>query len=213
MTLAVVAISGAEPDEAVLRRAIALLEKGSLLIYPTDTLYALGGRALDAEAAAEVRLAKGREDGKPLPLVAADVAQARLLCASWPEAADVLSTRFWPGPLTLVLPALASLPMEVTAGTARVAVRVPDLELTRALCRGAGPLVSTSANRAGGTPPVTCADAVEAIGAAVALALDAGRGRALSSTIVDLSGEAPRLLREGAIAWEDVEGVLRPPGR
>lgn len=213
MTLAVVRVSGEDPDPLVLQTAIDLLDAGSLLIYPTDTLYALGGRALDPEAAAGVRRAKGREEGKPLPLVAADLAQARALCAAWPEAAQRLAAQMWPGPLSLVLPAVASLTEEVTAGTGRVAVRVPDLELTRALCRGAGPLVSTSANRAGGMPPLTCADAVDAIGAAASLALDAGRGRALASTILDLTGDVPRLLREGAIPWTDIEGVLRPGGR
>lgn len=209
----VVRVSGTEPDPAVVALAIELLAAGSLLIYPTDTLYALGGRVLDAAAALAVRRAKGREEGKPLPLVAADIAQARGLSSAWPEAADRLAERFWPGPLTLVVPALPEVPSDVTAGTGHIAVRVPDLELTRALCRRAGALVSTSANRAGGSPPVTCADALEAVGAAAALALDAGRGQAVTSTIVDLTVTPPQLLRAGAVAWDEIEGVLRPPGR
>jgi L-threonylcarbamoyladenylate synthase len=92
-------------------------------------------------------------------------------------------------------------------------VRVPDLELTRALCRRAGPLVSTSANRAGGSPPMTCADALEAVGAAAAIALDGGHGRAGASTIVDLTSTPPRLLRAGLVPWEEIEGVLRPGER
>jgi L-threonylcarbamoyladenylate synthase len=168
---------------------------------------------LDAAAGAAVRRAKGREEGKPLPLVAADLEQARALCASWPEAADQLAARFWPGPLSLVVPAAPTVPADVTAGSGHIAVRVPDLELTRALCRQTGALVSTSANRAGGTPPINCADALEAVGAAAALALDAGRGRAVASTIVDLTSTPPRLLRGGAIPWEEIEGVLRPSAR
>ena len=206
----VVRVSGTDPDPAVVALAASLLTAGSLLIYPTDTLYALGGRVLDAAAGAAVRRAKGREEGKPLPLVAADLEQARVLCASWPEAADQLARRFWPGPLSLVVPAAPTVPADVTAGSGNIAVRVPDLELTRALCRQTGALVSTSANRAGGTPPITCADALEAVGAAAALALDAGRGRAVASTIVDLTSTPPRLLRGGAIPWEEIEGVLRP---
>ena len=209
----VVRVSGTDPDPAVVALAASLLTAGSLLIYPTDTLYALGGRVLDAAAGAAVRRAKGREEGKPLPLVAADLEQARVLCASWPEAADQLATRFWPGPLSLVVPAAPTVPADVTAGSGNIAVRVPDLELTRALCRQTGALVSTSANRAGGTPPITCADALEAVGAAAALALDAGRGRAVASTIVDLTSTPPRLLRGGAIPWEEIEGVLRPSAR
>ena len=206
----VVRVSGTDPDPAVVALAASLLTAGSLLIYPTDTLYALGGRVLDAAAGAAVRRAKGREEGKPLPLVAADLEQARVLCASWPEAADQLAARFWPGPLSRVVPAAPTVPADVTAGSGNIAVRVPDLELTRALCRQTGALVSTSANRAGGTPPITCADALEAVGAAAALALDAGRGRAVASTIVDLTSTPPRLLRGGAIPWEEIEGVLRP---
>ena len=206
----VVRVSGTDPDPAVVALAASLLTAGSLLIYPTDTLYALGGRVLDAAAGAAVRRAKGREEGKPLPLVAADLEQARVLCASWPEAADQLAARFWPGPLSLVVPAAPTVPADVSAGSGNIAVRVPDLELTRALCRQTGALVSTSANRAGGTPPITCADALEAVGAAAALALDAGRGRAVASTIVDLTSTPPRLLRGGAIPWEEIEGVLRP---
>jgi len=209
----VVRVSGTDPDPAVVMLAASLLTAGSLLIYPTDTLYALGGRVLDAAAGAAVRRAKGREEGKPLPLVAADLEQARVLCASWPEAADQLAARFWPGPLSLVVPAAPTVPADVTAGSGNIAVRVPDLELTRALCRQTGALVSTSANRAGGTPPITCADALEAVGAAAALALDAGRGRAVASTIVDLTSTPPRLLRGGAIPWEEIEGVLRPSAR
>jgi L-threonylcarbamoyladenylate synthase len=209
----VLRVSGTEPDPAVVAVAIELLGAGALLIYPTDTLYALGGRALDAAAAVAVRRAKGREEGKPLPLVGADIAQARELCREWPESADLLATRFWPGALTLVIPARPDVPPDVTAATGNVAVRVPDLELTRALCRRAGPLVSTSANRAGGSPPVTCADALEAVGAAASLALDAGRGQAVASTIVDLTVTPPVLLRAGAVPWDEIEGVLRPPGR
>ena len=213
MATDVVRVSGTAPDPAVVAMAVELLSAGSLLIYPTDTLYALGGRVLDAAAGLAVRRAKGREEGKPLPVVAADLAQARDLCRAWPEVADRLAARFWPGPLTLVVPAVPSVPADVTAGTGHVAVRVPDLELTRALCRRAGPLVSTSANRAGGSPPMTCADALEAVGAAAALALDAGHGRAGASTIVDLTSTPPRLLRVGVIPWEEIEGVLRPGER
>jgi L-threonylcarbamoyladenylate synthase len=206
----VVRVSGTEPDPAVVTLAASMLAAGSLLIYPTDTLYALGGRVLDAAAGVAVRRAKGREEGKPLPLVAADVAQARELSRAWPEAADRIAARFWPGPVSLVVPAASAVPVDVTAGTGNIAVRVPDLALTRALCGQAGALVSTSANRAGGSPPVSCAEALEAVGAAAALALDAGRGRSGASTIVDLTTTPPRLLRAGIVPWEEIEGVLRP---
>jgi L-threonylcarbamoyladenylate synthase len=181
---------------------------GGLVVYPTETLYAVGGAGLDPEAARRARLAKGRPDAKPLPLIVADAETARGLCRSWPAAAEALAGRFWPGPLTLVLPASTRVPDEVTAGTRTVALRVSGLPLARALSRAAGPLVSTSANRAGEPPATTCAEALAAVGSAVALALDGGACAGAPSTIVDLSGDRPALLREGAIAWADLSDLL-----
>jgi L-threonylcarbamoyladenylate synthase len=200
----VIAVDRAGAPSAVLARAAALVAQGGLLIYPTDTLYALGGSALSGPAALRVREAKGRDDGKPLPVVAADTNAARLLARTWTPGAQRLAALFWPGPLTLVLPAAAHVPDEVTAGTSTVAVRVPGLALTRALCLAAGPLVSTSANRQGSPAPLTCAEAVAAVGEAAGLALDGGPGSALPSTLVDATGDTPRLLREGAVPWADV---------
>src|SRR5262245_49924717 len=142
-------VEGAEPDPEVLERSAAVLAAGRLLIYPTDTLYALGGRALDPVAAARVRAVKGREAGKPLPVVVADLNQARSLCRDWSEAGARLASRYWPGPLTLVFTAAESLPPEVTAGSGTVALRVPAQGVARTLCARSGPLISTSANRAG----------------------------------------------------------------
>jgi L-threonylcarbamoyladenylate synthase len=204
----VVAIDGENPDPVALARAASVLASGGLLIYPTDTLYALGGAARDAGAARAVRAAKGREAGKPLPVVAADLEQARGFCARWPAAADVLAARFWPGPLTLILPAADGLPFELTAGSAGIAVRVPALLLARALCRSADALIATSANRSGERSPVTCAEAVLAVGSSAALALDAGSGKTLASTIVDLTAERPTLVRAGPVSWEDLARAL-----
>lgn len=201
-------MDGARPEAAVVARCASAIAGGALVIFPTDTLYALGGRALDPAAARRVREAKGRPGGQPLPLVAADREQARGLCADWPGDADRLAAAFWPGPLTIVLPAAPDVPPEVTSGTETVAVRVPGLPFTVALCAAAGALISTSANRTGARGPLTCAEAVAGVGAAAAIALDAGPGRPLASTIVDLTGGAPALLRAGAVAWEDVLAVL-----
>ena len=101
----VLAVDGAQPDAAIVARCASVLKDGALVIFPTDTLYALGGRALDPAAARRVREVKGRPGGQPLPLVASDPEQARELCATWPRAADRLAAAFWPGPLTIVLAA------------------------------------------------------------------------------------------------------------
>jgi tRNA threonylcarbamoyl adenosine modification protein (Sua5/YciO/YrdC/YwlC family) len=204
----VLSVNADAPDSRTLADAQALLEAGSLLIYPTETLYALGGRALDADVARRVRLAKGRDEGKPLPLVAADTTQALDLWDIWPERAARLSRAFWPGPLTLVLPARSHVPKEVTGGTGTLALRVPGSRLARDLCARAGPLIATSANRSGDPSPRSCAEAVAGVGPAAALALDGGPCGATASTIVDLTLDAPVLRRAGSIPWEDIRRVL-----
>jgi L-threonylcarbamoyladenylate synthase len=202
-------VDGAAPTPEAVGEAVDVLRRGSLVILPTDTLYALGALALRGDAVATLRVAKGREEAKPLPVVAGDTEQAFGLWSEFPPAARALAARFWPGPLTLVLPASNVVPAGVTAGGGTVAVRVPGLALTRRLAQEAGPLVSTSANRAGEPPPVTCAEAVRGLGEVVALALDAGPGGDLASTLVDLTSDPPRLLREGAVPWAHVLAVLR----
>lgn len=204
----VLEVAGEAAEEGAVARAVAALDAGGLLIYPTDTLYALGGRAMDAAAGRKVRAAKGR-DARPLPVIAADLEQVLGLAADVPAPALLLAERFWPGPLTVIVAGRRGVPDEVTAGTATVAVRVPALALARRLCRDAGPLISTSANRSGAAPPSTCAEAVAGVGAAAALALDAGPGRPVASTIVDLTGAAPRLVRAGAVPWAEVLAALQ----
>jgi tRNA threonylcarbamoyl adenosine modification protein (Sua5/YciO/YrdC/YwlC family) len=195
--------------DAAITLAIQALEAGQLIIYPTDTLYALGCRASDGAARLRVREAKGRGDAKPLPLVAADLAQVESVCGPLSAPALVLARRFWPGPLTLVLAVPPQLSPEVTAGTGSVAIRVPAHALVRRLCQRVGPLVSTSANRSGASAPSTCAEAVAQVGPAAALALDGGPGGPVASTIVEVTSDVPRLLRAGAIPWSDIAATLR----
>ena len=184
----------------------ARLREGALVIYPTDTLYAIGCRALDGEAVTRLREAKGREADKALPVIVADIAQARSLAARWPEEAQRLADAFWPGPLTLVVPAAASLSAELLAGAATIAVRVPASDVARALARLAGPLVSTSANLAGEAPCVTVVEAARAFPLAT-LAFDVGALHGAPSTIVDVSDTAGgiALLREGRIDPASIE--------
>ncbi len=198
-----------EPEPAVVTEAAQVLWEGALIIYPTDTLYALGGRAWDDEAARRVIALKGRQAGKAFPLVAADIEQARSLCDQWPDAAAALAERFWPGPLSLVLPARPVVPEEVTGPARTVAVRVPACKCARSLCGLAGPLIATSANRSGEPPAAGCSDALSQVGEGVALALDGGPGGTVASSLVDLSAGAPRLLRAGVVAWEQIDEALR----
>jgi L-threonylcarbamoyladenylate synthase len=196
-------------DERVLDAAEAALRHGALIVYPTDTLYALGGQALHGEVAVAVRRAKGRPADQPLPVIVADIEQARQIVATLPRSFSALSDRFWPGPLTLVLRAAGVVPEEVTSRTGRVAIRVPALPLARELCRRVGPLIATSANHSGEAAACTCNEALRAVGRHVALAIDGGAATvSRPSTVVDLTGANPRLLRPGAVEWEAVVNAL-----
>jgi L-threonylcarbamoyladenylate synthase len=197
--------------ERELLAAAAVLRAGGLVAYPTETFYGLGARALDAAAVARLARAKGRPDGKPLPLLAADRAQVERV-ARLDGLAARLADRLWPGPFTLVLPARPGLPPELTAGGATVGVRVPGSELARALAAATGEaLVSTSANLAG-EPPVTRAGALAPdLVARLDRVLDGGEtpGGA-PSTLVAVEGDEVRLVRPGAVAWEAVLAAARP---
>jgi L-threonylcarbamoyladenylate synthase len=204
----VVALGAPRDEQRALAEAATLLIRGELVILPTDTLYALACRVEDERAVGRVREAKGREQANPLPLVAADLEQVMGLVET--TRVEALARSFWPGPLTLVLKAGPRVPASVTSGLGSVAVRIPAHAFLRRLCVRVGPLVSTSANRSGERPPRMCAEAVASVGAWAALAVDAGAGGALPSTIVDLLGPQPRLLRAGAVPWAEVLRVLRP---
>jgi L-threonylcarbamoyladenylate synthase len=186
--------------EDAIAAAAAALRAGGIVAYPTETFYGLGALARDRAAVARLAAAKGRPDGKPLPLVAADLAQAREVAHLGPLALR-LAGAFWPGPLTLVLPAVDGLAPEIAAGTGTVAIRVPGSDVARSLARRAGgALVSTSANLSGEPPVTTAAALAPALRARLDAVLDGGpTPGGLASTIVSLAGAAPALVREGPV--------------
>jgi L-threonylcarbamoyladenylate synthase len=192
-------------------RAAERLRAGGLVVYPTETFYALGALAGSAAAVARLAAAKLRPGDRPVPLVAADLAAARAVAAAFPPLAERLAARFWPGPLTLVLPAAPGFPPEV-AREGTVGVRVPGSALARELARLAGgPLVSTSANRSGGPPVTRPADLDQGLVALVDCVLDGGETPGgLPSTVVAVEPGGPRLLRAGAVSWERLLASLAP---
>ncbi len=192
-------------------RAAERLRAGGLVVYPTETFYALGALAGSAAAVARLAAAKLRPGDRPVPLVAADLAAARAVAAAFPPLAERLAARFWPGPLTLVLPAAPGLPPEV-AREGTVGVRVPGSALARELSRLAGgPLVSTSANRSGGPPVTRPADLDQGLVALVDCVVDGGETPGgLPSTVVAVEPGGPRLLRAGAVSWERLLASLAP---
>jgi L-threonylcarbamoyladenylate synthase len=193
--------------EARVAAIAELLRRGGVVVYPTETFYGVGALARDAAAVARVAVAKGRPEGKPLPLLAADRAQVEELAALGGTAAR-LADALWPGPLTLVLPARGGLAAEI-AGGGTVGVRVPGSDVARRLAALAGgALVSTSANLAGEPPVADPAALSPALVARVDGVLDAGpTPGGLPSTVVVVDGDAVRLLREGAVPFERVLAV------
>jgi L-threonylcarbamoyladenylate synthase len=199
------------PDPRAIEQAAGVIRDGGLAAIPTDTLYGLAAHAFDGTAVARVFLAKGRGSERALPLVAASTSQVVRYFGALPPLAARLADRFWPGPLTVLLRVPADLPPVVTGGLDRVGVRVPAHLVTTALCGAAGvPLTATSAN-VSGQPPTDDPDAIErALGGTIDLLVDAGRTPGgPASTIVDATGAAPRLVRAGAVAWEEVEACVR----
>jgi L-threonylcarbamoyladenylate synthase len=205
------------PDlEEAVSRAARCLRDGGLVAFPTDTLYGLGALASDDEAVEKLFQAKKRPSDKPLPLLLASRRDVDEVTEDVPLAAERLMEAFWPGALTLVLRRARGYESRALGGGDTVAIRVPAHPIALRLIREAGgPITGTSANVAGGSGPRTAADVRRALGDAVDFVLDGGpTGGELESTVVDLTGETPRLLREGAVsraAVEEIAGRLEPP--
>jgi L-threonylcarbamoyladenylate synthase len=197
------------PDPSLIARAGSLLRDGRLVAFPTETVYGLGANGLDPEAVKKIFLAKGRPSDNPLILHLRDPRDARSL-ARVDERAGAVMEAFCPGPLTLVLPALPVVPGEVTAGLETVALRVPDHPVALSLIEAAGcPIAAPSANRSG-RPSPTDADAVaDDLDGRVDLILDAGGVEiGVESTVLDLTGEKPVLLRPGGMSVEKLAAFL-----
>lgn len=198
-----------------LSEAAALLRTGGIVAMPTETVYGLAASAFDARAVARVFEAKRRPSFDPLIVHIADLSDLPRVAAEVPEAAQAVAERFWPGPLTLVLPKRSEIPDIVTSGLATVGVRLPDHPMARALIRAAGvPLAAPSANPFGYISPTTAEHVREQLGDAVDAILDGGPCRVgVESTILAWPGGHPALLRAGGTPVEALEEVAGPIGR
>ena len=203
------------PDEPGIARAAALLRAGRPVAVPTETVYGLAARADREDAVAAIYRAKGRPDFNPLIVHVASLAQARAL-ARFDARADLLAAKYWPGPLTLVLPSRPDSPVvpAVTAGLATIALRMPDHPVMQRLLAEVGaPLAAPSANRSGDVSPTVPAHVVQSLREAVDAVVDGGPcRRGLESTIVALREDGSwQLLRPGPIAAAELAGLLGPP--
>jgi len=199
-------------EDPAIREAASILIAGGLVAFPTETVYGLGADGLNPAAVARIYAAKGRPATNPVILHVADVASAQALVSQWPVAAQALADRFWPGPLTLVLPAAAAVPAIVRAGGPTVALRCPAHRVALALIHAVGrPLAAPSANRSQQLSPTRAEHVASSLGEAVDLILDAGATEAgLESTILDLTCHPPRILRPGPISPAELAVVIGP---
>lgn len=196
------------PDTAAV--AAQIIRAGGLVALPTETVYGLGANGLEPTAVAKIFAAKGRPQDNPLILHVTDMAQAEQFCHSIPQAAYALAERFWPGPLTIVLPARDNVPKCTTAGLSTVAVRCPDCDVTREVIRLSGvPIAAPSANKSGKPSTTTAQHVLHDHDGNIDAVIDGGACRVgVESTIVDLTEERPRLLRPGGITPEQLVEVL-----
>jgi len=194
--------------------AAAALRRGELVVFPTETLYGLGADATAAAAVERLVAARGRTPGKPILVLVRDLAMALAVATEVPAAARRLAARFWPGPLTLVLPARAELPPALTAGTGTVGVRVSSHPLAAALVAALGrPVTAPSANPPGAEPPRRLAEARAYFADAVAAWIDGGTLPGGASTVAAVEDGRVRVLRAGTIAAAALEAVLAEEGR
>ncbi len=196
-----------------INKAAALLRAGRLVAFPTETVYGLGANALDEDAVALIFEAKRRPLSSPLIVHVASIEMARVLASEWSEQAELLAQRFWPGPLTIIVPKKSSVPDAVTAGLPSVGLRIPAHPVARALLEAAQiPIAAPSANRFTELSPTTAEHVREGLaGAHVEMVLDGGAcSVGIESTVISLAGETPRILRPGMITQAQIEEVIGP---
>lgn len=197
-------------DPSVLCDAATILRSGGLVAFPTETVYGLGANALDRAAVQRIFAVKGRPAINPIIVHVNCESMLNDVVADWPQSARDLASRFWPGPLTLVLPKGKNVPDIVTAGGSTVGVRMPNHPVALALIREAGtPLAAPSANRSSQLSPTRAEHVLAGLDGRIDLILDAGpTANGIESTVLDLTRDPPVLLRPGPISIADLEAVV-----
>lgn len=197
-------------DPASIKDAADILRHGGLVAFPTETVYGLGADALNADAAAKIYAAKGRPSDNPLIVHIADIKDVYVLAKTVPEKAIMLMEAFWPGPLTIILPKKEIVPDGTTGGLPTVAIRMPSHPVAQELIRQSGVYIAApSANTSGRPSPTTASHVAEDMNGRIEMILDGGEvGIGIESTIVDLTGDVPTILRPGYITKTMLEQII-----
>ncbi|MEQ8201338.1 MAG: L-threonylcarbamoyladenylate synthase [Syntrophomonadaceae bacterium] len=202
-------VDACRPQPQIIARAAAYIKAGELVAFPTETVYGLGADAFRSAAVEKIFAAKGRPPENPLLVHVSNTDQVRQLATVVPPAAVKLMQRFWPGPLSMVLPSLPSVPEAIRGGRAGVGLRMPSHPVALALIEAAGPLAAPSANRYGRPSPTSAEHVRQDLDGLIAAVLDAGEtGAGLESTLIDLTDDHYRILRRGGIRVELIEQCL-----
>ena len=210
MKAEVVAMDAEHLNMEAIQKAGKILKEGGLVAFPTETVYGLGGNALDPKASMKIYAAKGRPSDNPLIVHIADIKDLAKITTEIPEGARILAEKYWPGPLTMILPKADSVPKETTGGLDSVAVRFPSDRIAQELIKAAGGFVAAPSANTSGRPSPTMAEHVEEdLGDAIEMIIDGGQvGIGLESTIVDFTEDVPVVLRPGYISLEMLKDTL-----
>lgn len=210
----ILVIDPGRPDGPALARAVDILRAGGIIAYPTETFYGLGVDAENSGAIEKIFVVKGRDFKNPVALIMADEGPLARFAAQVPECAEKLIRRFWPGPLTLVFRAAPAVSGVLTAGSGRIGIRVSSHPIARKLSLMLGrPITATSANLSGRPECTAAADVVDQIGACIDAVIDGGgTPGGLGSTVLDVTGDEPVVLRAGAVPEEAIRAALENAG-
>ena len=203
-------VDSLQPEKEKITLAAEILRQGGVVAFPTETVYGLGANGLEQQAVEKIFQAKGRPSDNPLILHVASWEEVGKLVSAWPREAEILARKFWPGPLTMVLPKKGHIPSAVTAGLDTVAVRIPNHPVALALIRQAGiPLAAPSANLSGKPSPTTACHVLKDLWGKIDMIIDGGStGIGLESTVIDLTTNVPLILRPGGVTLEELEKEL-----
>jgi len=195
-------------DPVSLVRAHEIIQEGGVIAFPTDTVYGIGVSSFNEKAIEKIYQVKGRSKLKAIPILISDAEQLDQITSNVSPTTSQIVDEFWPGALTLILPIHPELPGNLSSGKT-IGVRVPDHDLVRDLLRMTGPLAATSANLSGKPSALTAKEVQMQLGEGIDLILDGGKvPGGMASTVLDCSGDEPRILREGPVPWEKIELLI-----